>query len=61
MATHDLFRAREDASRVGILRDGQLSGNYTAEELKDVELEQLYLKHLAASPAHPEEKNESQK
>ncbi|MEE3181897.1 MAG: ABC transporter ATP-binding protein [Planctomycetota bacterium] len=46
MATHDLFRAREDASRIGILRDGQLCGSYTAKELKDVDLEQLYLKHL---------------
>ena len=46
MATHDLFRAREDASRIGILRDGQLTGSYTAKELKDVDLEQLYLKHL---------------
>ena len=46
MATHDLFRAREDASHIGILRDGQLCGSYTAKELKDVDLEQLYLKHL---------------
>ena len=46
MATHDLFRAREDATRIGILRDGELAGSYTAEELKDVDLEQLYLKHL---------------
>ena len=46
MATHDLFRAREDANRIGILRAGQLSGNYTAKELKDVDLEQLYLRHL---------------
>ena len=60
MATHDLFRAREDATRIGILRDGELSGNYTAEELKDVDLEQLYLKHLAASPARPGEKAEPQ-
>ena len=60
MATHDLFRAREDATRIGILRDGQLSGNYTAEELKDVDLEQLYLKHLAATPVVSEGKAESQ-
>jgi len=46
MATHDLFRAREDANRIGILRAGQLAGNYTSEELKGVDLEQLYLQHL---------------
>jgi ABC-2 type transport system ATP-binding protein len=48
MATHDLFRAREDATRVGILREGKLAGEYTANDLKHVDLEQLYLKHLRA-------------
>lgn len=48
MATHDLFRAREDASRIGILIDGQLKGDYAAKELEDVDLEQLYLKHIRA-------------
>lgn len=48
MATHDLFRAREDATRVGILREGKLAGEYTTHELKHVDLEQLYLKHLHA-------------
>ena len=61
MATHDLFRAREDSTRIGILRDGELAGNYTAEELKNVDLEQLYLEHLAADPALSEGKTESQK
>ncbi|MEM7232263.1 MAG: ABC transporter ATP-binding protein [Planctomycetota bacterium] len=46
MATHDLFRAREDASRIGILAGGKLSGNYSRDDVKDVDLEQLYLKHL---------------
>jgi ABC-2 type transport system ATP-binding protein len=46
MATHDLFRAREDASRLGILIDGKLAGEYSADEIKGVDLEQLYLKHL---------------
>lgn len=48
MATHDLFRAEEDASRVGILIDGKLTGDYARNEIKDVDLEQLYLKHLRA-------------
>lgn len=48
IATHDLFRAREDATRVGILIDGQMKGQYAADEIKDVDLEQLYLKHIRA-------------
>ena len=48
MATHDLFRAREDATRVGILVDGKLSGEYGADEVKNADLEKLYLKHLRA-------------
>ena len=48
MATHDLFRAREDASRVGILIEGKLTGDYARDDIKDVDLEQLYLKHLRA-------------
>jgi ABC-2 type transport system ATP-binding protein len=46
MATHDLFRAREDANRIGILIDGKLAGEYASKEFKDVDLEQLYLKHI---------------
>jgi ABC-2 type transport system ATP-binding protein len=48
MATHDLFRAREDATRVGILRDGKLVAEFGTEDLRHVDLEQLYLKHLQA-------------
>jgi ABC-2 type transport system ATP-binding protein len=48
MATHDLFRAREDASRVGILLEGRLAAEYSTSDLKHVDLEKLYLKHLRA-------------
>ncbi len=48
MATHDLFRAREDATRVGILRDGTLAAEYATNDLKHVDLEKLYLQHLSA-------------
>lgn len=48
MATHDLFRAREDATRVGILRGGRLTAEYETKDLKHVDLEKLYLKHLSA-------------
>jgi len=46
MATHDLFRAREDATRVGILIGGRLTGQYAAAELAGADLEALYLEHL---------------
>lgn len=48
MATHDLFRAREDATRIGILRAGRLATEFTPADLEHVDLEQLYLKHLQA-------------
>ncbi len=48
MATHDLFRAREDATRVGILRHGRLAAEYATNDLKHADLEKLYLKHLSA-------------
>lgn len=46
MATHDLFRVREDASRVGILIGGRLVAVYGSEEVRGQDLEQLYLGHL---------------
>jgi ABC-2 type transport system ATP-binding protein len=48
MATHDLFRAREDATRVGMLVHGRLIAEYTTNDLKHTDLEKLYLKHLRA-------------
>ena len=46
MATHDLFRVREDASRVGILAGGRLVADYAVDQIKDRDLEQIYLGHL---------------
>jgi ABC-2 type transport system ATP-binding protein len=48
MATHDLFRAREDASRLGILVGGKLIAQYSRDEIKDRDLERLYLERLSA-------------
>lgn len=48
MATHDLFRAKEDASRVGIMRQGRLAHRLTAAELSHADLEQLYLETMRA-------------
>lgn len=48
MATHDLFRVKDVASRLGILRDGRLLEERDASSLGPVELEKLYLERLAA-------------
>lgn len=48
MATHDLFRAREDASHVGILLGGKLVAQFTQAELEGSDLEALYLEKLRA-------------
>ncbi len=48
MATHDLFRAREDATHVGIMRHGQIVHTLTAVEIASTDLEKLYLELMAA-------------
>lgn len=48
MATHDLFRAREDASRIGILQHGRLVAQFSRDEVKDRDLEKLYLDRMRA-------------
>ncbi len=48
MATHDLFRAKEDATRVGIMRHGRLAHTLTAAELSHADLEKLYLETMRA-------------
>jgi len=48
MATHDLFRAREDASRIGIILNGRLVAQYSRDEIKDQDLEKIYLERLSA-------------
>jgi ABC-2 type transport system ATP-binding protein len=48
MATHDLFRVKDVAHRLGILRDGRLVDERDAASLGPTELERLYLERLAA-------------
>lgn len=48
MATHDLFRVKDVAHRLGILRGGRLVDERDAAAIGPVELEQLYLEKLAA-------------
>jgi ABC-2 type transport system ATP-binding protein len=44
MATHDIFRAREVASRIGIMKEGNLVSVIDAKTISALELEELYLK-----------------
>jgi ABC-2 type transport system ATP-binding protein len=46
MATHDLFRAKELGTAVGIMKNGRLVTTLSAEELSHVDLEALYLEHM---------------
>lgn len=46
MATHDIFRAKEVAHRVGIMKEGQLVSQLSATDISANELEMLYLKTI---------------
>ncbi len=43
MATHDIFRAKEVADRIGIMKRGTLISEINADEISANELEKLYL------------------
>ncbi len=46
MATHDLFRAKETGTRVGIMRQGRLSTEMSTAEIGHADLERIYLEHM---------------
>jgi len=46
MATHDLFRAKETGSRVGIMREGRLMAEMQTHEVGHADLERIYLDHM---------------
>ncbi len=46
MATHDLFRAKETGTRVGIMKHGRLVAKYATSELGHADLERIYLEHM---------------
>jgi ABC-2 type transport system ATP-binding protein len=51
MSTHDIFRAKDIADRVGILKEGRLVMQRTREELLLEDLEKLYLDYMQAGVA----------
>jgi ABC-2 type transport system ATP-binding protein len=46
MATHDLFRAKESGTRVGIMKHGCLVAQLRTEEIGHTDLEKIYLEHM---------------
>jgi ABC-2 type transport system ATP-binding protein len=46
MATHDLFRAKESGTRVGIMKHGRLVETLDTQALGHRDLEQIYLRHM---------------
>jgi ABC-2 type transport system ATP-binding protein len=51
MSTHDVFRAKEHADRVGIMKGGRLVMVKTRQELAAEDLERLYLEYMEAETA----------
>jgi len=46
MTTHDLFRAKETGTHVGIMREGKLLETLDTDQINHTDLEQLYLRHM---------------
>jgi ABC-2 type transport system ATP-binding protein len=46
MATHDLFRAKESGTRVGIMKQGKLVRTLGTHEVGHADLERIYLEHM---------------
>jgi ABC-2 type transport system ATP-binding protein len=46
MATHDLFRAKESGTSVGIMKHGSLVATMHTKDLGHVDLERIYLEHM---------------
>ena len=53
MSTHDIFRAKEIADTIAIMKEGRLVMEQPAKELAHLDLEKLYMEHMAGhdSPA----------
>ena len=46
MCTHDIFRAKELADKVGIMKQGRLVKQLSREEFLEEDLEKLYLEYM---------------
>ena len=54
MSTHDIFRAKEIADRIGILVGGNLVRELTRQEIETEDLEALYLRYVAGYESEEE-------
>ncbi|MXW19978.1 MAG: ABC transporter ATP-binding protein, partial [Gammaproteobacteria bacterium] len=48
MATHDLFRAKETGTRIGIMKEGRLVDELSTGEVSHADVEKIYLQHMHA-------------
>lgn len=48
MATHDLFRAKETGTRIGIMNEGRLVRELSTDEVSHADVERIYLEHMHA-------------
>jgi ABC-2 type transport system ATP-binding protein len=46
MTTHDLFRAKESGTRVGIMKHGRLVATLNTNDIGHADLERIYLEHM---------------
>jgi ABC-2 type transport system ATP-binding protein len=54
MSTHDVFRAKEIGDRVGIMREGRLAMERTRDELRNEDLNRIYIDYMESeAPASP--------
>ncbi len=51
MTTHDIFRAKQIADRVGIMKQGRLVAMRKREEFKHADIEQIYIREMQAAEA----------
>ncbi len=50
MSTHDIFRTKDIAGRVGIMKEGRLVMERTREELQHEDLVKIYIDYMRAEP-----------
>ena len=55
MATHDLFRAKETGTRIGIMKEGQLVDELSTDEVSHADVEKIYLQHMHAGGQYAQE------
>ncbi len=58
MATHDLFRAKETGTRIGIMKEGRLVEELSTDEVSHADVEQIYLQHMHAGSHYLQEGRE---